>query len=231
MTDWDTEEWTSGAKRLLEWVSTVDSDRPVMLMVRHSHREKLHNHHDTMNAGLTDLGKRVSREMGYRIPTDRKAHIFLSVVPRCYETAQALSDGFIHQGGEVIDMDPLPTLIGPEYSDRDVWLNLNSNGENVTEFVNMWADDEFEGIEPFNEFSVRLIDDTVRRFLALKNNMMHIHVTHDLALMCTKRILFGRPLTRDDREPFLAGLGISIQDKTPILFVSSTQNRIDLTSV
>jgi len=229
MTEWDTEEWTSGAKHLLEWVSTVNSEQPVMLMVRHSHREKLHNHHDTMNTGLTDLGKRLSREMGYRIPTVRKAHIFLSVVPRCYETAEAISEGFIHQGGEVIDMDSLPTLIGPEYSDRDVWQNLNSNGENVTEFVNMWADDEFEGIEPFSKFGVRLMDDTVKRLLSVKDNMMHIHVTHDLALMCTKRILLDRPLTHDDREPYLSGLGISLKDEIPTLFVASTQDRVILT--
>ena len=163
MTEWDTEEWMYGAKRLLDWISNVDSEQPVLLMVRHSHREMLHNYHDTMNAGLTDLGKKLSREMGFRIPTERKAHIFLSVVPRCYETAEGISEGFQQEGGEVIDMDPLPTLIGPEYSEREVWLNLNSNGENVTEFVNIWADDEFEGIEPFNEFKVRLMDDTVRR--------------------------------------------------------------------
>ena len=229
MTEWDTEEWTSGAKRLLEWISTIDSNQPVMLMVRHSHREKLHNHHDTMNAGLTNLGKKLSREMGCRIPIDRKAHIFLSVVPRCYETAEAISEGFTSRGGEVIDMDPLSTLIGPEYSDREVWQNLNSNGENVTEFVNMWANDKFEGIESFAEFSVRLMEDTVKRLLSVKGNLMHIHVPHDLALMCTKRILLNRPLTRDDREPYLAGLGISMQNGTPTLFVASTQDRIVLT--
>ncbi|MGY5872071.1 MAG: histidine phosphatase family protein [Candidatus Thorarchaeota archaeon] len=231
MTEWDTEEWMYGAKRLLDWISNVDSEQPVLLMVRHSHREMLHNYHDTMNAGLTDLGKKLSREMGFRIPTERKAHIFLSVVPRCYETAEGISEGFQQEGGEVIDMDPLPTLIGPEYSEREVWLNLNSNGENVTEFVNIWADDEFEGIEPFNEFKVRLMDDTVRRLLSVKDNMMHIHVTHDLALMCTKRILFDRPLTREDREPYLGGLGITVKDHQVELFVAGelvTINPVDL---
>ena len=218
MTEWDSEEWISGAKQLVEWVRGVDSEQPLMLMVRHSHREKLHNYYDTMNAGLTNLGKRLSKEMGSRISIERRAHIFLSVIPRCYETAAAISEGFTEQGGEVIDMDPLPTLVGPEFSDSDVWLNLNSNGENVTEFVNKWADDEFEGIEPFNEFSIRLMEDTVKRLLSLKNNHMHIHVTHDLAMMCTKRILFDRPLTRDDRVPYLGGLGLTLKKGQLLLF-------------
>jgi broad specificity phosphatase PhoE len=220
MTEWNTEDWTYDAKRMLEWISTIDLDQPVMLMVRHSHRDMLHNYQDTMNAGLTNLGKRLSQEMGSRIPTERKVHIFLSVIPRCYETADAIRMGFSQQDGKVIDMDPLATLVGPEYSDRDVWSNLNSNGDNVTEFVNDWADNKFEGIETFDKFSVRLMEDTVNRFLSVKDNMMHIHVTHDLAMMCIKRILLDRPLTRDDRVPFLGGVAITLKEKIPILFVA-----------
>ncbi len=229
MTEWDSEEWTYGAKGLLDWIHSINSEQSILLMVRHSHREMLHNYHDTMNAGLTDLGKRLSCEMGKRIPTERKAHIFLSVIPRCYETAEAISEGFTQRGGEVIDMDPLPTLVGPEYTDRDVWINLNSNGDNVTEFVNKWADNEFVGIEPFNEFSIRLMDDTMKRLLSVKDNTMHIHVTHDLAMMCTKRILFDRPLTRDDRVPYLGGLGITLKNGVPILFAAGTTTTPDST--
>lgn len=227
MTEWDTEEWTHSAKQLIEWASTINSEIPLMLMVRHSHRGILRNHHDTMNVGLTDLGKRISVEMGKKIPATRKAHIFLSVVPRCYETAEAISEGFSERGGEIIDMDPLPTLIGPEYTDRTVWSNLHPNGENVTEFVNKWADGEFEGIEPFDEFKVRLIDDTVKRFLLLKDNQMHIHVTHDLALMCTKRILLNRALTRHDRVPYLGGLGVTQVNSVVELFVDGECVTID----
>jgi broad specificity phosphatase PhoE len=231
MTDWETEEWTANAKRLLNWISSIDCERPAMLMVRHSHREKLKDHHDTMNAGLTELGKRLSREMGTLIPTDRNAHIFLSVVPRCYQTAEALMEGFTEQGGEVIDMDPLATLIGPEYSEREVWTNLNPNGENVTQFVNRWANDEFQGIESFEGYKTRLMADTVKRMLDIHDNQLHIHVTHDLALMCTKRILLNRPLTYNDREPYLGGLGITIDDEIPILFVASTSDVIKLVDI
>ena len=131
----------------------------------------------------------------------------------------------------MLDMDPLPTLIGPEYTDRSVWTNLNSNGENVTEFVNRWADDEFKGIEPFSEFRVRLMEDTVKHLLSVEDNLMQIHVTHDLAMMCTKRILFNRPLTWNDREPFLGGFGVTIEDGVPLLFVAGNVEPVNIAQI
>ena len=230
MTDWDTEEWTYGAKELIDWTTTINSEQPLLLMIRHSHRGILRTYEDTMGQGLTDLGKRVSVELGRKIPVNRKAHIFLSVVPRCYQTAEAIVEGFSAEGGEVLDMDPLPTLLGPEFTDRTVWDNLHPNGENVTEFVNSWSNNEFEGIEPFDKFSVRLMGDTVKRLLAVEDNMMHIHVTHDLAMMCTKRILFDRPLTREDRVPFLGGLGITLKNDVLTLFVGRSSEPMELSN-
>jgi broad specificity phosphatase PhoE len=208
--DWNNQAWTYRAKQLIEWIAKTDKNRPLMLLIRHSHREVLRNHEDMLSGALTPIGKSVSREMGRMIPNNRKAHFFFSIVPRCYETAEAFSEGFIQAGGEVIDMDPLPTLVGPEYTDDSVWMNLNPNGDNVTEFVNRWASGEFEGrIEPFSQFQQRLIDDTLGRLVLLKENEVHIYVTHDLALMCAKRTLTDRALTEDDREPYLGGIAVA----------------------
>jgi len=224
---WDTEEWTFRARQLTNWITDVDKEKPLMILVRHSHREVLRNHEDMLSGGLTPLGKSVSREMGLRIPTYRKAHLFFSIVPRCYETAEAISEGFIQAGGEVIDMDPLPTLVGPEYTDNTVWKNLHPNGENVTEFVNRWASGEFEGrIESFNEFQERLMDDTVRRLTSLKVNQVHIHVTHDLALMCAKRTLSGRVLTEEDREPYLGGVAIAFKNSNLRIFMTGESEQL-----
>jgi hypothetical protein len=90
--DWNNQAWTSRAKQLIEWIAKTDKNRPLMLLVRHSHREILRNHEDMLSGALTPLGKSMSREMGRRIPTGRKAHFFFSIVPRCYETAEAFSE-------------------------------------------------------------------------------------------------------------------------------------------
>jgi broad specificity phosphatase PhoE len=220
--DWNNEEWTFRAKQLIQWITTIDMNSPLMLLIRHSHRETLRNHEDMLSGALTSLGKSMSREMGRRIPTVRKAHFFFSIVPRCYETAVAMAEGFTEVGGEIIDMDPLPTLVRPEYTDDAVWRNLKPNGENVTEFVNRWAAREFEGqIESFSQFQNRLMDDTLRRLISLKENEAHIHVTHDLALMCAKRFLLDRSLTEEDREPYLGGIAIAYIDSRLQLFAGN----------
>ena len=226
MSLWDKEDWLFSAKRILSWIVNLDSSQPVLLLLRHSHRDTLKNQEDMLGGGLTDLGKEVSVEMGKRLPTSRRAHFFFSIVPRCYETAEALAQGFSEMGGEVIDMDPLPTLVRPEYTNQDVWKNLQPNGENVTDFVNRWADDEFEGIEDFNNFQKRLREDTVGRLRIAKEPVMHVHITHDLSLMAAKRMLFNRPLVWEDREPYLGGIGITVRENNPILFVKGEEMRL-----
>ena len=55
---------------------------------------------------------------------------------------------------------------------------------------------------------------------------MHIHVTHDLSLMASKRIFFDRPLIWDDREPYLGGLGVTLKAGRAILFVAGKEEPV-----
>lgn len=219
MTEWESEEWAYSAKRLIDWIKTIDSDQPIMLMLRHSHREVMHTHAAVMEQGLTNLGRRMSFELGKRLPAERNVHLFHSFILRCYETAEEISKGFTSVGGEVLEIEPERTLMGPNTLDPEIWKELWPDGENVTDFVNRWASGEFHNrLEPFNEFGEELIEKTVKRLLASEDNAMQVHVTHDLSQMCTLRILFDRALVGKDREPFLGGVGITIEDKNPILF-------------
>ncbi|MDH4213046.1 MAG: phosphoglycerate mutase family protein [Candidatus Thorarchaeota archaeon] len=229
MNNWDKVEWTASARNLVDWAIRQDMNRPLMLLIRHSHRDVLRDHQDMLSGGLTTLGKQFSIEMGRRLPVARRAHIFFSIVPRCYQTAEAIAEGFSEQGGEIIDMDPLPTLVRPEYTESDVWKNLNPNGENVTDFVNRWAEGKFEGIESFDDFKVRLMDDTLKRLLSVDEPQLHIHVTHDLSLMSAKRTFFDRALTLEDRESYLGGIGVTIIGSTPTLYTSGKTMPIEQT--
>jgi hypothetical protein len=158
--------------------------------------------------GLTELGKKMSFELGKRIPRKGKMHIYTSFVPRCVETAEAISEGFTQQGGEVIDIDPLPSLASPHINDVSFWTNLHPDGKNITDLINTWASGGYgELIEPFDDYRDKLMGDTIKQLVSLDENIMHVHVTHDFALMSAKRILLRRPLVYDDREPYLGGLG------------------------
>ncbi len=232
MTDeqtWDNQDWTHSTKQILEWMTTVPQEQPLMFLVRHSHRETLLNHDEMVSGGLTDLGKRMSFELGKRIPRTGKMHIYTSFIPRCFETAEAIAEGFTQQDGEVIDIDPLPPLVGPQVIEEEVWKNLHPDGRNVTDFVNTWVDGGFgERMELFDDYRDRLMEATVKRLTSLKENIMHVHVTHDLALMSAKRILLERPLLMNDREPYLGGLGVTVTDAETILNVAGETFPIDL---
>ena len=218
---WDNQDWIHSAKQILEWMKTVPQEQPLMFLVRHSQRETLLNHDEMVSGGLTELGKRMSFEFGKRIPRKGKMYLYTSFIPRCFETAEAIAEGFTQQCGEVIDIDPLPPLVGPQVIEEDVWKNLHPDGKNVTDFVNTWVDGGFgERMELFDDYRERLIEATVKRLVSLKENIMHVHVTHDLAMMCTKRILLKRPLVPEDREPYLGGLGVTVSGSQTLLNIA-----------
>ena len=228
-TDWSSEEWLESAKRLIEWVNTTHADQSVMLLIRHSHREIIEDIEEMVGKGLTELGKNMSLEMGLKFPTDRKAQFWFSFVSRCYETAEAMAEGFTQQGGEVIDMDALPTLVGPQVIDTEVWSELHPDGKNVTDFVNRWAEGGFgDKIEPFDSYQSRLMDDTVKKLISLDEPAIHIHVTHDLAMMAVKRMIFSRPLVNEDREPYLGGLGVIVDGSDSLFFTGDMTHPVRL---
>jgi hypothetical protein len=100
-------------------------------------------------------------------------------------------------------------------------MNLHPDGRNITDFVNTWVDGGFGNrMELFDDYSERLIEATVRRLISLKENIMHVHVTHDLAMMSTKRILLKRPLVPEDREPYLGGLGVTVTGSETLLNIA-----------
>ena len=205
-------------------MKTVDREQPLMFLVRHSHRKTLKNHDEMVSGGLTELGKRMSFELGSRIPRQGAMQIYTSFVPRCFETAEAIADGFTQRGGKVLDIEPLPSLVGPQIIEREVWKNLNPDGRNVTDFVNTWVDGGFgERMEPFDDYQVRLIDDTVKRVTLEEENVVHVHVTHDLAMMSAKRSLLKRPLIEKDREPYLGGLALTLSDSGALLFINGEE--------
>ncbi|MFW9981004.1 MAG: histidine phosphatase family protein [Candidatus Thorarchaeota archaeon] len=220
---WNSEDWTANIRHILKWSSTIDSNRSMMLLLRHSHRETLQDHTHMASAGLTDLGKQMSIEVGRRIPPGRPMEVYTSFVPRCFETAEGIAQGYTEIGGKVVDINPLPILVAPHIRDQNVWLELNPNGENVTEYVNRWVRGEFsDRIEPFDEYRERFIDGTIKRLNEAREESIFVHVTHDLALMSAKRMLLERNLVFEDREPYLGGIGLVESNSMFELFIGGS---------
>lgn len=209
-------------------MSQRSPEESLMLFLRHSHRDEIPDHSVQFSTGLTEIGKRMSYEMGKKLPTSRPIRIFFSFVPRCYDTAEALAKGLRENGANIVEFEAIPILVMPEFDDEAVWDNLQPDGMNVTQFVNSWADGEFGNmIESFESYRGRLLEATIERLRSEKESVMHIHVTHDLALMSIKRILLQRTIGNQDREPYQGGICISInRDGVPHLYNSEEVTRL-----
>lgn len=228
--NWDKTEWLTCARSLVEWLSQRPSNERFMIFLRHSQRDVIEDHSVQFSTGLTEIGKQMSFEMGKRLPTNKPIRIFFSFVARCFQTAEELAKGLRENGGEIVEFETSPILVMPEYCNESVWDNLQPDGENVTEFVNRWADDEFgDMIEHFENYKVKLLDHTLGRLKGENHPVMHIHVTHDLALMAIKRILLQRPIGYEDRDPFQGGICSIIDNKgTLYLYNSQEESRLSL---
>ncbi len=219
--EWENEDWLHSAKKLIQWTSETPVKSRVMLLVRHSHREVIEDNIDQLSTELTPLGFRMSTEMGKRLPTNRRTWFYFSFVTRCYQTADQMSKGILERGGIVEDMDALEVLVAPEVSDDRFWTALQPDGENITDFVNMWVEGEFgDMVEPFENYKERFLNDTIRKLQSSSDGSLHIHITHDLAMMAAKSILFGRLVEVSDREPFLGGIGVMMRNGKGSLYSS-----------
>ncbi|MHA2002701.1 MAG: histidine phosphatase family protein [Candidatus Thorarchaeota archaeon] len=209
--DWEKIDWLASARNLTEWVNQRPPDERVMIFLRHSHREVIQDHSTQFSTGLTEIGKQMSHEMGSRLAATKPIRIFFSFIPRSHQTAEELASGLKENDGEIVEFESIAILVMPEFSDEAVWDNLQPDGKNVTEFVNRWADGEFgDMIESFDEYRNRLVETTLGRLMKETESVLHIHVSHDLALMALKRILLQRPIDEHDREPFQGGICTSI---------------------
>ena len=228
--DWKTIDWLEGARSLVEWVNQRPTNERIMIFLRHSQRDVIEDHSKQFSTGLTPLGKQMSFEMGKKLPTSNPIHIFFSFVSRCYETANELAKGLSENSGDIVEFESEPLLVMPEYNDELVWENLQPDGRNITEFVNRWADGEFgDRIQHFENYMSKLSNHSFNRLKMEEDPVMHIHVTHDLALMALKRFLLQRPIGSEDRESFQGGIGYSINnDGYWILYNSGEETKLSL---
>lgn len=228
--EWLTESWLSSARNLVKWADSTQPQNRILLLVRHSHREVIDDHTAMLNTELTPLGLRMSKEFGRRLPTNRKTRMFCSFVSRCYQTADEISKGIRENGGEIEEFDAIAVLATPEVRDETVWQELQPDGRNVTDYVNLWGEGKFGNrIEPFEEYKPRLMNHLIRRLSTEEPGAMHVHVTHDLALMAAKRMFLGRPVAKSDREPYLGGIGVVLNDEGTRLFIGCNASIQNLT--
>jgi hypothetical protein len=111
--EWESLDWLSEARWLLTWASQVDVQTPVMMVIRHSHRNVADNAQDLRTHGLTPLGHRMALKFGEKLPPSRDVRIFYSPRLRCVQTACDIAEGYHAIGGSAELISDIRVLLGP----------------------------------------------------------------------------------------------------------------------
>jgi len=208
---WQKQEWLTDARQLTSWANSQNLAHPILLAVRHSHRESVRTLDEMVDRRITDLGHEMAREFGRRLPVERRVVIRHSEIRRCRETAEDFADGIREMGGKIRQLEGLGMLVGPRVQDAEIWSNVGVDGIDVAKFVNDYADGHYDEsrIERFESYGKRVIEGTIGTLIAAQPGDLYIYVTHDAFLLMAKRAYLGRAVVDADRPPYLGGWSLS----------------------
>ena len=218
--EWSNLDWLVDARRLIEWTNNQDIRYPVMLVIRHSHREHSSDVQELREKRLTELGHRMALQFGEKLEKQREVEIFYSSHPRCHETAQDIAESYNANGGHARLISDLRVLLGPKGSGGSISGEMMKIGG--PEFIKKWIQGEWTNkiIWPVEEFREAFTKEIMGRFYSASDNALQIHVTHDLVLMIAKYFLFGVMPSRENWTPFLGGFSVAMTDDQPLGYES-----------
>jgi broad specificity phosphatase PhoE len=158
---------------------------------------------------LTELGHRMAVAFGHKLPIDKPVRVFYSPIKRTKQTAEGIVKGLEEVNGDVRLERRLCTLLGPMGNpDRFISLSLKIGFAN---FFNKWILGEIDPaiLEPLDTYVRRLVPMTLGELSRFDNDVVHIHVTHDLVIMTARFAFFGIETNNESLIPYLGGFGIS----------------------
>lgn len=187
--EWESLDWLSEPRRLLKWTHQVNSRAPMMLVIRHSHREDSNNVQELRMKELTPLGHRMALKFGENLPLGRHVRIFYSSHVRCVQTASNIAEGYRATGGKADLISDIRVLLGPFGSGQKIAEQMMEGGGAA--FVIKWSErqlsaDTIESIELFRD---RFTAEIVGRFALAKTHELQVYVTHDLVIMGARLVL------------------------------------------
>ena len=212
--NWDRDEWTQRAYKLLEGLYEFPDDKKIIVIKRHSHRydsEDIRNH---MHDNLTPIGHKYAKKFGEGLPGDRPIRLYHSKIKRCKETAENILDGFNqqHHHNEVKAeiQGSLEVLYDLEISEDDFYREATKYP--LDRLLYRWAAGLYppEMIPPIHEYAQRAADIIWSKFDEGPSKSLDIHVTHDLISLCLRLGWFGLP--KDEWPTYLSGFAFTFND-------------------
>lgn len=186
---------------ILSDLALVPSDRPVVLLLRHSIRESLPPDGVGYMLPITEAGRGLATELGQNLRGNVRT-LHSSPLLRCMQTAEALAEGAHANFSIVSDRrlgDPGVYVI----DDKLAWSNWESLGhDGVMRHLANEAN-ALPGMAKPDDAAHILLQHMFDS--AGDRPGMHIFITHDLLVVATISRLRGRPLEVESWPDFLDG--------------------------
>lgn len=214
---WENADWTVQARNIVNAVSKFPEGSKIILVLRHSHRNKPRENESIHELKLTPQGHQIAQIFGQGLPPSRSIRLFHSVVERCQETAEDILTGFESVGGKGTLKGALTPLFHAGTAPK-FFLNLFKYGSPL-EFMYRWAVGFYspEKITPFQTYCQKAADVIWSGIKNAQEGGIDIHITHDIFLIALRYGWFGLP---PDQEwvPFLGGVAFVLNENEIELF-------------
>lgn len=186
---------------VLRWLSEIPSDRPIALLLRHAARPDLPENDVGYSLPITDLGARLSAELGTLI-RGRLRSLHSSPLTRCLQTAEQIKYGAtaktsIEQSGFL--GDPGIYVENPQLA----WTNWQSMGNESVMAHMASADHALPGMIHPDKAATTLVRYMLAKAGAL--NGLHVFVTHDVLLSVTIARFWDRESVSNPWPEYLEG--------------------------
>ncbi len=192
---WRIPPWT------LTHLARIPRDRPVALLLRHSVRDRLPPGDAGNELPITDIGRRLARELG-GVLGERLRTLHTSPLVRCVQTAEALHEGAAAKCAIATDRllgDPGVYVID---GDR-AWSNWERLGHEGV-MRHLVADSEpLPGMARPDEAARSLVHHMLE--IAAELEGIHVFVTHDSLVTATAARLLAEPLGPGEFPSYLEG--------------------------
>lgn len=218
--NWDREDWTKRAYKLLEGVREFPKDKKIIMVMRHSHRYDSQDIRNHMHDKLTPLGHKYAKVFGKELPKDRPLRIYHSMIERCKETAENILEGFNHKDHKDFPQaqinGSLEVLYDLEISEEDFYREATKYP--LDRLLYRWAAGLYppEMIPPIHEYAEKAANAIWGKIDEGPQRSIDIHVSHDLILLCLRLGWFGLP--KQEWPTYLSGFAFTFKEDKILLY-------------
>lgn len=205
---WQSADWTKEARNLISGINKFPKNAKIFLFIRHSKREDSNDATVLDKMGLTELGIKIARIFGTRLPTSRFLLLYHSHSPRCKQTALAISEEF-HEIGGHYEIRGTQTPVN-KLNSKKGFITAQALKYGGPGFITRWRKNRLSKdiIINFEEYCINVYDHIKTIGNSSREGIICIHVNHDLFIIALREGWFN--CSSEHFWPsFLGGYGIS----------------------